>query len=144
MVSSGSLPLNRSDTLTRPTPKPAVVRLSYKIIEAAEALSTSTVTLHRAISHELIKSTKVGRVIRIPAAEVERVAVEGLPPIPRTYKRKTLGPTTRGAAAQGREARQAQAHQGIPPPQDRRGRTGDTAPGAAASASRGPRACSRA
>ena len=74
----------------------AVIRLAYSVSETAQALSISIPTLHRAISHGLIRCAKLGRVIRIPSAEVERLAVEGLPPIPRTYKRKTVGPTMKG------------------------------------------------
>jgi hypothetical protein len=40
----------------------------------------------------------MGRVWRIPATEVERVVIEGIPPIPR-HSRVTTGPTTRGRPA---------------------------------------------
>jgi excisionase family DNA binding protein len=79
--------------VTKLTP---VVRLAYSVAEAAQALSLSIVTIRRALDHNLIRGNKTGRVIRIPAAEVERVAAEGLPAIPHTYLRKTTGPTTRG------------------------------------------------
>jgi hypothetical protein len=80
----------------KPTPKPDVVRLAYSVADAAQALSLSIVTIRRALDHDLIRGNKTGRVIRIPAPEVERVAAEGLPPIPHTYQRKTIGPTKQG------------------------------------------------
>jgi excisionase family DNA binding protein len=70
-------------------------RLAYSIQEAAGALSVSTSTLHRAISHGLVKSTKMGASIRIPSEEVMRLARDGLPTIPTGYKRKTDSQTYR-------------------------------------------------
>jgi excisionase family DNA binding protein len=78
-------------------PKTEVARLAYSVAEGAQALGVSTITLHRGISHGLIRSAKLGaRVIRIPVSEVERLLEEGMPPIPRDYLRKTTGPTKLG------------------------------------------------
>jgi excisionase family DNA binding protein len=76
-----------------------VRRLAYSLQEAAAALSVGVTKLQRAISHDLIRSTKIGASIRIPADEVERIARDGLPDIPAGYKRKTNGNTHRGRRA---------------------------------------------
>jgi excisionase family DNA binding protein len=110
--------------LTRPMPKPDVVRLAYSVGETAQALSISAVTLHRAISHGLIRNTKLGRVIRIPTAEVERLAAEGLGPIPRLYQRKTSGPTTKGRPRKAVPAK-AKAQQGTKPSRRRKAAEGE-------------------
>lgn len=82
--------------MTKLKPKTSdVARLAYSVAEGGRMLGLSGATMHRAISHKLIHAPKVGRVRRIPAAEIERVAREGLPPIPR-YVRTTTGPTKRG------------------------------------------------
>jgi hypothetical protein len=78
------------------TAKPNVGRLAYSRAEAAEALGLSVVTISRARNHGLMRGNFVGRVDRIPSSEVERVAAEGLPAIPRDYVRVTTGPTKRG------------------------------------------------
>jgi len=61
---------------------------------AAEALSVSIDIIKRAIAQGLIRSTKVGKLRRIPAAEVERVAEQGLPKIsyPARAPRPQAGP----------------------------------------------------
>ena len=76
--------------------KPEIARRAYSRAEFAEALGISVVTVGRARNHGRIRGNFVGRVDRIPASELERVAAEGLPPIPRDYVRVTTGPTTRG------------------------------------------------
>jgi excisionase family DNA binding protein len=73
-----------------------VRRLAYSLQEAAAALSVGVTKLQRAISHDLLRSTKIGASIRIPADEVERIARDGLPDIPAGYKRKTNGNTRQG------------------------------------------------
>jgi excisionase family DNA binding protein len=72
-----------------------VARLAYSPNEAAQALSISVPTIHRALGAGLIRHSRLGRLVRIPVAEVDRVAAEGLPAIPR-YVRKTTGPTKQG------------------------------------------------
>jgi hypothetical protein len=78
------------------TEKPDVVRLAYSRAEAARALGVSVVTISRARAAGLMRGNFIGRVDRIPSSEVERVAAEGLPPIPHHYVRVTTGPTKRG------------------------------------------------
>ena len=70
--------------------------LAYSVKDAAAALSVSRNLIDRAINHNLIRCTRIGRAVRIPAAEVERVAIEGLPAVPRNYIRRTEGPTKVG------------------------------------------------
>lgn len=82
--------------MTRSSPTIEVPRLAYSLAEAAGALSVSTATLQRAISHGLIKCTRIGSAIRLPAAEIERLGRDGLPDIPAGYKRKTAGNTKAG------------------------------------------------
>lgn len=82
--------------VTRPSPVDVQRRLAYSLAEAAGALSVSTTTLQRAISHGLIHFTKIGSAIRLPVDEIERLAREGLPKMPAGYKRKTAGPQSRG------------------------------------------------
>jgi hypothetical protein len=77
-------------------PNTDVVRLSYNLADAGRALSVSVITLRRAIDHGLIRANKVGSDWRMPTAEVERVAAEGLPAIPHEYLRKTTGPSKGG------------------------------------------------
>jgi hypothetical protein len=48
------------------------------------------------MGHNMIRYTRIGRTLRIPASEVERVAAEGLPKVPRNYIRRTTGPTKIG------------------------------------------------
>ena len=81
--------------VTRPSPVD-VQRLAYSLAEAAGALSVSTTTLQRAISHGLIHFTKIGSAIRLPVDEIERLGRGGLPKMPAGYKRKTAGPQSRG------------------------------------------------
>jgi excisionase family DNA binding protein len=73
------------------SPRVDIPRLSYSLREAAEALSLGVSTLQRAISHGLVNFNMMGRVVRIPTAEVERIGREGLGPIPSGYKRRTSG-----------------------------------------------------
>jgi len=70
--------------------------LAYSMRDAAAVLSISITTLNRLMSHDMIKYTRIGHALRIPAAEVERVAAEGLPKVPRDYVRRTQGPTRMG------------------------------------------------
>jgi len=70
--------------------------LAYSLSDAATALAISVTTLNRLMSHDMIKYTRIGHALRIPAAEVERVAAEGLPKVPRNYVRRTQGPTKIG------------------------------------------------
>jgi excisionase family DNA binding protein len=70
--------------------------LSYSMRDAAAALSIGLTTLNRLMSHDMIKYTRIGQALRIPASEVERVAAEGFPKVPRSYVRRTQGPTNRG------------------------------------------------
>ena len=65
-----------------------VPRLSYSLREAAEALSLGVSTLQRAIRHGLVRSAKMGRVVRMPVTEVERISREGLGQLP-ARKRST-------------------------------------------------------
>jgi excisionase family DNA binding protein len=74
----------------------AVGRLAFTMQEAAAALAISVPTIQRAISHNLIRSMRMGRAIRLPADEVQRLARDGIPKIPRDYRRKTSGPTKQG------------------------------------------------
>jgi hypothetical protein len=39
---------------------------------------------------------RIGAAIRLPAAEIERLARDGLPVLPAGYKRKTIGETKQG------------------------------------------------
>ena len=88
--------------MTRPTIPLDVHRLAYSLEEASSALSVSPTMLQRAISHGLIKSIKVGAAIRLPVAEIERVGRDGLPAMPRGYKRKTDGGGKRGRKSKKR------------------------------------------
>lgn len=58
-------------------PKPATIRVAYSPAEAAEALGLSRATVHNLIRAGEIASTKIGRSRRIPAAELQRIALEG-------------------------------------------------------------------
>jgi hypothetical protein len=84
------------DMTKRPSRKLATPKLSYTVEDSAAALSISTSILWRLISHGLVKSTRTGASIRIPAEEVARLAREGVPKLPAGYKRKTVGTTRRG------------------------------------------------
>jgi hypothetical protein len=64
--------------------------------EAAPELGTSPSTLNRARSHGLVKVVYIGTRPIIPADEFERLKREGLPRIPREYKRLTTGPFLAG------------------------------------------------
>jgi excisionase family DNA binding protein len=75
--------------------KPTVARLAYSPAETAMALNVSVNTIRRCISAKLIRYIPMGRAQRIPVGEVERLAAEGLPAIPR-YQRQTPKPTKRG------------------------------------------------
>jgi excisionase family DNA binding protein len=70
--------------------------LAYSLSDAATALSIGLTTLNRLMSHDMIRYTRIGRALRIPAGEVERVLAEGLPKVPRDYVRRTQGPTRVG------------------------------------------------
>lgn len=66
-------------------------RAAYSMAEAAQALGVSERLIKMAIQQNLIRSRKIGALRRIPASEVERVAIEGLPAItypPRPAKAK--------------------------------------------------------
>ena len=82
--------------MTRPAPQVEVKRLAYSLSETADALSVSNHTIQRAISFGLLRCTRIGMAIRVPATEVERLARDGLPELPRGYKRKTAGETKQG------------------------------------------------
>jgi excisionase family DNA binding protein len=82
--------------LSKTTPKPEIVRLAFSVEEAGHALGLSVPTIRRAINSKLMLANKCGRVHRIPAREIERVAAEGLPPIPHSHIRVTTGPTKQG------------------------------------------------
>ena len=58
-----------------------VERLSYRLPDAAAALGVSLRTLYRAVAQDRIKSVKLGGSRAIPAAEVERIAAKGFPPL---------------------------------------------------------------
>ena len=75
--------------------------LAYSLKDAAAALSVSQDVLYRAMGHNMIRYTRIGRMLRIPASEVERVAAEGLPQAPRNYVRRTTGPTKIGRKKKG-------------------------------------------
>jgi len=73
------------------SPISEVPRALFSLRETASTLKMGMTTLQRAISHGLVKFNMMGRVVRIPAAEVERIARDGLGPIPAGYKRRTTG-----------------------------------------------------
>ncbi len=52
---------------------------SFTLQEAAEAPRCSAWTLRAHLRRSNIKSTRIGRLIRIPACEVGRIQREGLP-----------------------------------------------------------------
>jgi excisionase family DNA binding protein len=52
---------------------------SFTLDEAAEALRCSPWTLRAHLRRSNISSTRIGRLIRIPASEVTRIQREGLP-----------------------------------------------------------------
>jgi excisionase family DNA binding protein len=57
-------------------------RLAFSMAEAADALGVSLDIIKRGCAQNLIKSTKLGGLLRrIPASEVRRLAEQGLPPI---------------------------------------------------------------
>lgn len=76
-------------------------RLSYSLLDAAEMLGISEKLLRRACQQHLIKSTRMGNRLTIPAAEVERIALEGIPS-PEPDKAKPQAPGSRpGRPAKG-------------------------------------------
>lgn len=68
----------------------------------AKRLETSTHTIARAISFDLIKTVNIGSRVRIPVSELVRVLSEGIPSIPEGYKAKG---TSSGAGRQKRARR---------------------------------------
>lgn len=55
----------------------------YSVNSAAAALDCGRTTLYYLIKAGLIKCVKFGNEKRIPASELERIAAEGLPSIPK-------------------------------------------------------------
>lgn len=62
-------------------------KLAYSIPAAAEALSVCRVQVYRLINAGYLKTIKIGADLRIPAAEVQRLANEGCPKIPAQSKK---------------------------------------------------------
>lgn len=64
--------------------------------EFARAFKISGSLLDRAISHGLVRIIRFGGRPLIPIGEADRIALEGLPPIPPGYRRVTSGPSGAG------------------------------------------------
>jgi excisionase family DNA binding protein len=73
-----------------PRPPPPQSRL-YSLAEACVELGRSRATLYRHLGEKQVKTVVVGRSRKIPASEIERIKRDGLPPLPRRYKRLTDG-----------------------------------------------------
>jgi hypothetical protein len=71
--------------------------------EFGKQFNLSRSTVDRVVSHGLVKVIYFGDRPLIPAEECERIAREGLPDIPRGYKRVTAGPTKRGRPSKKRK-----------------------------------------
>lgn len=58
----------------------------YSINSACEALDIGRTTMHYLVKAGLIKCVQFGSEKRIPASELERIAAEGIPAIPKPSK----------------------------------------------------------
>jgi excisionase family DNA binding protein len=56
-----------------------IERIAYRPIEAADALGVSRSRIYAAIAEGSIRTIVVGTRLRIPAAELARIAEEGMP-----------------------------------------------------------------
>jgi hypothetical protein len=72
----------------------APARVAYSMAEAAQALGVSINIIKLACYQGLIRSRKLGALRRIPAVEVERLAIEGMPVVAYPPRSK---PKARGA-----------------------------------------------
>lgn len=61
-----------------------IERVAFRPIEAADALGVSRSVIYARIADGSIRSIVVGSRLRIPAAELARIAEEGVPPAPPT------------------------------------------------------------
>jgi excisionase family DNA binding protein len=57
-----------------------IERRLYRPVEAAEAIGCGRATIYRLIAEGRIATVVINERLRIPAAELARIAVEGLPP----------------------------------------------------------------
>ena len=79
---------------------PVLEQLSCTVPEAAAATRLSLNTWNRAMSWGQAKFTKAGGAVRVPIGDVNRVAREGFPNLPKGYKRKTNGNNKAGRPKQ--------------------------------------------
>ena len=54
-------------------------RVAYTVAEVAGLLGVSIQTVHRMIENDVVGCIRVGRVVRIPVAEVDRILAEATP-----------------------------------------------------------------
>jgi hypothetical protein len=83
----------------------AVAPRVFTKAEFGAQFNLSRSTVDRVVSHGLVRVIYFGDRPFIPVEECDRIAREGLPDIPRGYKRLTAGPTTKGRKAARRKGR---------------------------------------